>query len=109
MTIIFLNIFYIIICDIRYVVLSCGEIKTLIIITLSTRLINPNFCFYTWKLQLPLTAVHFSKQNSTLVAEFNSNLKISGGAQAPSVSPPATSLKIELNRIDFLYVSNRIG
>ena len=32
MTIIFLNIFYIIICDIRYVVLSCGEIKTLIII-----------------------------------------------------------------------------
>ena len=25
------------------------------------------------------TAVHFSKQNSTSVAEFNSNLKISGG------------------------------
>ena len=28
-----------------------------------------------WKLQLPLTAGHLSKQNSTFVAEFNSNLK----------------------------------
>ena len=41
----------------------------------------------TWKLKLPLTAVRFSKQNSTFVAEFNSNLKISRGAQPPLPLP----------------------
>ena len=42
----------------------------------------------TSKLLLPLTAVHVSKQNSTIVAEFNSNLKISeGGARAPLPLP----------------------
>ena len=35
------------------------------------------------KLQLPLTAVHFSRKNSTFVAERNSNLKISGGLKRP--------------------------
>ena len=50
-----------------------------------------------------MTAVHFSKQNSTFVAEFNSNLKIpGGGARAPHTYTSATDLKIELNRIDFL-------
>ena len=32
-----------------------------------------------WKLQLPLTAVHVSKQNSTFVAEFIFKSEISGG------------------------------
>jgi len=41
----------------------------------------------TWKLWLPLTAVHFSKQNSTFVADFFSNMKISGGAQTPLPFP----------------------
>ena len=44
----------------------------------------------TWKLQLPKTTVYFSKQNSTFVAEFNSNLKISGGVGGRS-SPPCLS------------------
>ena len=41
-----------------------------------------------------MTAVHFSKQNSTFVAEFISNLKISEGrgARAIPASPPATGL-----------------
>ena len=39
------------------------------------------------KLQLPLTAVHFSRKNSTFVTELNSNLKISGGSSAPCPSP----------------------
>ena len=34
------------------------------------------------------TAVYFSKQNSTFVAEFNSNLKISGGG---ALEPPCLS------------------
>ena len=51
-----------------------------------------------------MTAVHFSKQNSTFLAEFNSNLKISWEGS----SPPATSMKIELNRINFRHVILRI-
>ena len=35
------------------------------------------------KLQLPLTAVHFSRKNSTFVAELNWSLKISGGLERP--------------------------
>ena len=41
----------------------------------------------TWKLWLPMTAVHSSKQNSTFVAEFNSNLKIPRGGWSPPPLP----------------------
>ena len=65
-----------------------------------------------------MAAVHFNKQNSTFVAEFNSNLEISGGLQLLSFPPATGLLVVELNlktgkqfprvRLGFL-VNKRIG
>ena len=51
------------------------------------QLVSVTMADNTWKLELPLTAVQFSKQNSTFVAELNSNLQISVGLEFPPRLP----------------------
>lgn len=56
-----------------------------------------------------MTAAHFSKQNSTWLAEFNSNLKIARGALAqPPASTSATSLyrnSVSSNNVNYSVTS----
>ena len=82
-----------------YIIPNCTERQQYIIFLWSTILGN---CTFHRQVSILVSKIPIC------VAELNSNLKISGGTQAPLPLPLVTGLKIELNLIDFLHISNRL-